>query len=637
MVGVGSSLSQLGAELFSLIRHTSRTIGALWVPVLALMLLGWAAQQLSVLLATEVLALSGWAVIAVLAIGAVLQLATIVTVLRLVAVHLGLPSMLAQASIEEAVDDDRDTSLIALLTITVLPFLAMYVAFGYLQQYAARVAVLSGYRKGLLELFGSLDPLENTTTLIAMIAILVAGYVFKKVAEPWQRRARYPLAVGMLRIVLEAFLAFVVLLGGFRLYQSFDIWLAWRKVTAWWEQLLQATFGPLPDAVRETLNAIWLTIGGQFWPLLFDGLARPLLWLAMAGLVFGTRVLTLADLWRLGKPVTHATTRRERVLAQLQAETDTARGLRMILLKLQSRYFGGVDQTIVPAWQSLRLVLRAGWPFLGAFIIAFTTLEFVGQQLDQWVTHLIGGQLIGVWITLYPFLDLIPMVLVMGITWVLLSVAYTRALSIFATRAGEGVTPVLVAGAPAMRRAFLSGPAQAITVVAVTALVVAGISAVPSELGSDDVRAAVQQSVQIHGQSITVAPAVATRSIVNSYGTTVTPHGIFVVVRVTVANSDSHAGKVRAQLTSAERSYPPWDAAAVAPPPGFKDSQDLVFEVDPGLVGPGTRLVFSVEGENWLLRGYQKTASIDLGFATQSAADARDVVLVSTDPQREAL
>ncbi len=586
MVGVRGSLTQLGAELLSLIHHTGRTVARLWVPLLALMLLGWSAQELSILIATEVSGVSAWAVIPVLALGAVIQLTTIVAVLRLVAVTLGLPQMLTEAADAESVEDDRDTSLFSLVTITLLPFLTMYVAFGYLQNYAARVSVLAGYRKGLGDLLGALNPVENSTTMIAMVTILVAGYVFKKFSDPWRERTRRPLILASVQILVEACLAFVVLLGGFRLYQEFNLWLDSRNVSAWWTQAVAAFLGPIPAAVKDALITTWQAVGGPFWSLLVDGLARPLLWLAMAGLVFGSRVLTLADLWRVGRPVTSVRTPRERLLARLQAETASARGARAITLKLQSSMLEGVDSRIIPAWQSLRLVLRAGWPLFGAFVICFTALDLFSQQADLWVTRLIGGQLIGVWIKLYPFLDLIPLVLVMGLTWVLLGVTYTRALSIFADNAGGGVHGVLTPGTVGVRQAFRTGPIQAITVIVVASTVVVGASGVPTEYGDQEVAAGLSQVAELHGQEVLVsAPEVVRTITVGSQ--LITTDGAFVVVPMTVVKALPSYQRLMANLTVGDRRYPAWTAfGPPIAPSGFRASEDLVFEVDPADVVP---------------------------------------------------
>ncbi|MCE1173959.1 MAG: hypothetical protein LWW77_05035 [Propionibacteriales bacterium] len=629
-----SSLTQLVAELSSLTRHTVRVLGRLWAPVLSLMLLGWATQQLSILIATEVSAVWAWGVIIVLAVGAVIQLATVIAVLRVVAVDLGLPKMLAEASTVESVDDDRDTSLVALLNITILPFLAMYVAFGYLQDYAARLTIVATYRKGIGDLLGALNPLENTTTLIVMLVLLGAGFIFKRLVDPWQRRTRHPLVVGGIQIMVEACLAFVVLLGGYRVYQSFSLWWDSRRVSAWLDHATSAVLAPVPSEVTNAVAATWQALSGQLWPVLVDGLARPLLWLAMAGLVFGSRVLTLADLWRLGRPVTHTATRREQVLARLQSQSSTARGVRAIVLKAQTLAASGIDDTVIPAWQSLRLVVRAGWPFLGAFVIGFTALDLVGKQLEVWVTRLIGGQLVGVWIKIYPFLDLLPLVLVMGVTWVFLAVAYTRALSIFAGEAGETVAPVLVPQVPGVLRSLRTSRVQAITVILVTALVVAGAAAVPATPGSQVVHASVLTSTDLHGQQVSVDhPRFATAISIG--GKTVTTDELFVIVRVQVRNPGPKPGSVVATFVSGQSRYPTWDFGGTpTAPPGFLVAQDVVFEVDPSAVTPDARLVFSAVGENIALHGYQKTLEVDLALPPGAVAATQEVITVSDMPER---
>ena len=90
MPAVLSAVSELGSELWLLVRKTSSTLGRLWMPLLGLMLLGWSANEGSILLAAEIVPLWPWAVVLVLAVGMVAQLATILAVLRLVSVHLGV-------------------------------------------------------------------------------------------------------------------------------------------------------------------------------------------------------------------------------------------------------------------------------------------------------------------------------------------------------------------------------------------------------------------------------------------------------------------------------------------------------------------------------------------------------------------
>ena len=52
-------------------------------------------------------------------------------------------------------------------------------------------------------------------------------------------------------------------------------------------------------AILDQLAELW---SEQVWPFLVDVLTEPLLWLAVAALVYGSRVLSLAELWRKGQP-----------------------------------------------------------------------------------------------------------------------------------------------------------------------------------------------------------------------------------------------------------------------------------------------------------------------------------------------
>jgi hypothetical protein len=255
---------------------------------------------------------------------------------------------------------------------------------------------------------------------------------------------------------------------------------------------------------------------------------------------------------------------------------------------------------------------------------------------DLWVTRLIGGQLIGVWITLYPFLDLIPLVLVMGLTWVLLGVTYTRALSIFADNVGGGVHGVLTTGTVGVRQAFRAGPIQAITVVVVASAVVVVASVVPTEYGDQEVAANLSQFADLHGQQVRVsAPEVVRTITVGSQ--LVTTDGAFVVVPMTVVKSLPGHQRLMANLTVGDRRYPAWTAfGPPIVPPGFRASEDVVFEVDPADVAPGAQLVISTVGENLMLHGYQKVLVIDVGLSPDALAAAAGNRAVSDVPVIEA-
>ncbi len=621
MLAVQNAVSELGSELRLLAGTTAATLGRLWMPLLGLMLLGWSANEGSILLAAEIVPVWPWGVVVVLAIGMIAQLATILAVLRLVSGHLGVPEMLATTSMGPAGEDQRDTGLLQLLTVSLLPFLAIYAAFGFVRDYAARVTILSGYRRGSPELLSALNPLQSPTTMTWMLVILAAGYLFKKLIDPWLARSKHPLLLGLVQVVVEASLAFVVLLGGFRIYEAIDLWQSERAFWGWIDQAAQWSRTLLPFDLPAAIALAWAVLVRQVGPFLFDGVGRPLLWLAMAGLVFGPRALSLAELWQLGEPAGEITTRRERILAKLRQDTERARGVRLVALKAQRFFFGGVDATVLGAWQSLRLVLRAGWPFLGAFVIAFTVLDFSADQLDLWVTRLLGGQPIRFWIRVYPFLDLLHLVVMMGITWVLLTVAYSRAMSIFAARTDE-VEPVLVAAAPGRKTALRDVGTKAITVAVITGLVLVAASAVPTKLGDEINTAQVLTSVGINDQQVLIDKPRVAKSV-QMYGKTVTTAGVFVVVPAVVHTPGPVGGLVSAQLVSGQNTYLPVDSAlAPTASPGFVLLEEIVFEVDPADVNADARVRFTPYGEDPVLQGYREVAELWLGLSPDRVGDA---------------
>ncbi|MGC3993369.1 MAG: hypothetical protein QM779_04455 [Propionicimonas sp.] len=632
MRAVGASLGRLWDEVALLFAQTGRTLGRLAAPVLGLMLLGWSANELSVLVASEVSSTWPWLVIVLLAVGMVLQLATILALLRLVAVDLGLPALLRQGAVDSA-DDDRDTGPVQLLTITLLPFLAIYATFGFVSDYASNLVKLAGVRKGYADFMIAMNPIENSVVLAWTLGFLVVGYGFKLLNDRWRERTRFPLVVGVVEILVEATLALLVLLVAFRIGEQVVLWAGDRVFRQWLDDggawLASAIHLDLPAVLTQA----WSFWAGTLWPVLFDGFTRPLLWLAMAGLVFGTRVLSLADLWRLGEPGRDApTTGTGRALARLREDNDTVRGVRRVALSVQEWFLGGVDETVLPAWQSLRLVVRAGWPFLGAFVIAFTLVDAAGDQLNRLVLRLVGGHPIDFWLRVLPLVDLVRLVLVMGVLWVLLAVAYSRALSIFAAGTGDAVAPVLVPRAGA-RSGARSGVVGAACVIVVTALVVVAAGRLPEGIGHEVNQVALLQAGDLQGQQVKAGQPRVARSIqVDS--DVVDSDLVFVVVPVLVSSPGPDGGIVQLTLVSGERTYSPW-AGLGAPiaPPGFRVAQEAVFEVDPADLGPEAAVVFA-PGEPF--SSYQEWVRVPLGL-TQAGADAAEkVTTVETTPLRAA-
>ncbi|HSK34506.1 MAG TPA: hypothetical protein VK903_13580, partial [Propionicimonas sp.] len=302
--------------------------------LVALTLLGWVAYHGAVFLGAELAQVSPWLLIPALATGVVLRLATVVIALRSVATELGAPALLRQVAPGDAVDDDRDRSLGRLLGITLLPFLALYAAFGYVDSFARDVVLLSTYRFGPGELLGDLNPLNSATTAAIAIALIVVLFVARRLLDRWQDRTGR-LLPALLAALVEASGLFVVLLSAFRLVEGTRLWLGERRLAQWWQGAVDWSTGWLRFDLPELIGQVWSFLAGSIWPVLWDLVSQPLAWLTLAALVFGSRVLSLGDLLHTGPTLGEGVpTRAERArLALARAE-----GPRRVLLRLQGAF-----------------------------------------------------------------------------------------------------------------------------------------------------------------------------------------------------------------------------------------------------------------------------------------------------------
>jgi hypothetical protein len=231
-----------------------------------LTLLGWVAYHGAVFLGAELAQYSAWLLIPALSVGVVFRLATVVIALRSVATELGAPALLAQVAPAETVDDDRDRSLSRLLGVTLLPFLAVYAAFGYVDSFARDVVLLSTDRFGPGELLQELNPLDSATTAAVTIALVVGLYIARRLLDRWQERTG-GLFPALLAALVEAGGLFVVLLSAFRLVEGARLWLGERRVAQWWQASLDWATGWLHFDLPDLVLRVWVFLSGTIWEL----------------------------------------------------------------------------------------------------------------------------------------------------------------------------------------------------------------------------------------------------------------------------------------------------------------------------------------------------------------------------------
>jgi hypothetical protein len=192
----------------------------------------------------------------------------------------------------------------------------------------------------------------------------------------------------------------------------------------------------LPEIVARG----WAYVSDHIWPVLLDVVAQPLFWLAVAALVFGSSVLSLAELWRRGQPyagripgaTAFARYREKRALRRLG---PPPKGLRLATAHFQEAFLGDIDDKYLPSLHALRLVVRAGLIFLGSYVFVYNLVIIAQNYVESGLNWLVGGHEIEFWVRWEPLSALLQDALTEPIRLCLLAVAFRRCLELFAQRA----------------------------------------------------------------------------------------------------------------------------------------------------------------------------------------------------------
>ena len=129
----------------------------------------------------------------------------------------------------------------------------------------------------------------------------------------------------------------------------------------------------------------------QVWPIFLEVLTQPLLWLAVAALVFGSRVLSLAELWRKGQPYAarvpgasvFARYAEKRALRRIG---PPPRGVRLAAAR------PGRPSSATSTTSTCRPSTRCGWCsgpaslFLGSYILAYALVLIAQNYFETLLT-----------------------------------------------------------------------------------------------------------------------------------------------------------------------------------------------------------------------------------------------------------
>ena len=429
-------------DLRILLVDTARVWWRLLPVIMAVYLLGWLGAELTLRVAVIVGDISPWLTLILFAFHFVCILSATVVILNLAGRELGIRELLPD---EERALDDRDTSFSRLLAITLLPFLGMYAAFGQVDEAANRLVVQQMVRYGFVSdqptVLGALYDL-SANRLPLLVALIVGLYVTRRLVDLVHDRSGWRVA-GLAVVLIESFFILVLVMGGIRVFQTFGIWLRGRAFVQWLAAIKNevaeflAIFRIDLPAILERLGTFFAE---QVWPIFLDVLTAPLLWLAVAALVFGSRVLSLAELWRKGQPYAarvpgasvFARYAEKRALRQVGPPPV---GVRLAAAPTRQAFLGDVDDKYLPTLHSLRLVLRAGALFLGSFILAYSLVLIAQNYFGTLLHWLIGGREYIFWVRWEPVFDLLQIAPFETLRLCLLAVAFRRCLELFQQRA----------------------------------------------------------------------------------------------------------------------------------------------------------------------------------------------------------
>lgn len=438
-------LTMLGTDLAILIVNTTRVWWRLLPKILVVYLLGWLGYRVSLELAVLTGDISAWLSLAIFSTGFIFKLAAIVIILRLAGAELKVRDLIPE---DEYEDDGRESSVTRLLSLTLLPFLGIYTAFGQIQEAAADLQVQSKFQSGGVlsqtDITGRLNLDSGTPRhYLIVTAVVVGAYIARRLIDKvYEETGWRPL--GFVVALIEGFFVLSVLIAGGGAVQRVLGWLGDRVFASWLDAIGAALHSAwthltalLPGFVITAVTAI----KDGFWPVLTEVVTQPIIWLAVAALIYGSSVISVAELWRQGKPLaSRVRVARRRIERQSERPRRDFRPdgrVAFVGAELKEAFLGDIDDKYLPTIHSLRLILRAGLVFLGAYVLVYNLLEILSNYWIQVTNHLIGGHPIAFWSAFGPEIDLLQNLPIEPWRICLLAVALQRALQIFRSRAAR--------------------------------------------------------------------------------------------------------------------------------------------------------------------------------------------------------
>jgi hypothetical protein len=394
-----------------------RLVASHWPVLLTWYLLGYLAHYLILTFAAFVGSVSAVAAFFILPLAVLARLMSFV--LMFLALRGGMVAL--QAARREALDEAQAATSPApasrfaqfwdILTVSILPLVAFYAAWGFLtgdlNDYAAQ---------SLMQSWGPIDPIFGRGLTVGLnwltIGITVAAFIGRTALK--RGAARLPSWTRMVAAYLETVWVFLTAVVVSQVIGEIGYWISTRSIVTWWESLrvtLLEAFAPLAfawDAVD------WLIAETTAIVLL------PLAWLTIAGVVYGRAIAAqkLAIAPASGRVGTLYGRARTRVGGLPQ--WVRARGT-----ELGNEFVGRFK----PLTASIVLIWRAGAIPLGLFVLSYSLLEAGGAWLGAGLIDAIGPHGIDFWYAMSPMLVFIVALAIEPFRIALIAAAYDHSLA----------------------------------------------------------------------------------------------------------------------------------------------------------------------------------------------------------------
>jgi hypothetical protein len=314
--------------------------------------------------------------------GVLMQIAAYVGMIRTCATSLYRWRDAARDSAEETADPTQQ-GLLELLAVTLLPLVAVWSAWGFLEDQLSELNVSNNVQRGLQAgaKFFTLEGGAWHKYLPAIVILLVLRRVLEAVDERWPSRP-----VKFAQVWAESFfLLLTVVVTPYAINDGKD-WFKVRNFWYWsvdWWGGLKDFFAGIHIPIPAGLEFLWGFFWDSLWPVFKLGVAEPLTWLAITTVVFGHRVLSSGGVFR-------GTRLERRFGGQLESEAPQQNRIVALTNKAPNLLLGGFREKFYPTLNAFRLLVRVGPVFLGVVCMVYTFWLLGDDWMLLAINRLIG-------------------------------------------------------------------------------------------------------------------------------------------------------------------------------------------------------------------------------------------------------